>query len=70
MLICRPIGEVFAIGRVDHQSKVFTFDHFIDDNDDDPYVPLTPSSEGSNSIPLNGFVNLPLDSSITYYIKG
>lgn len=48
MFIRHPRGEIFAVGRVDHQSRVFIID------DDDPYVPLTPpSSAGSN-----GFVNI------------
>lgn len=39
MLIHHPTMDIFAVSRADNQSKVFTFDCFIDD--DDPYVPLT-----------------------------
>lgn len=58
MFIGHPTLKDFVVGRANHQSKVFTFDHSIDD-DNNPYVPLTPSSGvRSNSVPLNWFLDL------------
>lgn len=57
MFIHHATREIYAVGKENHQPKVYNFDHFIDD--DGFYFPLSPlSNVGSNRVPLNGIMDL------------